>query len=104
MPYYFVLGNKTMSMIWAAVASGLVWTFLEWISTPIVKMVMKLQDGAIMFGFYFVANFVALWITARLAPVFGFGVTSFVWLVLLALIADTLQFIIWRLCNFKKMK
>lgn len=92
-----------MSAIWAALASGLVWTFLEWISTPIVRMVFKLKDGLIMFGFYFIANFIALWITARMAPVFGFGVVSFMWIAFLAVIADVFQFIIWKVAGFKKM-
>jgi uncharacterized membrane protein YvlD (DUF360 family) len=105
LPQYFVLGNKTMSTLWAALASGLLWTFLEWMSTPIVKMAFKkLGDGTIMFGFYFIANFVALWITARMAGFFGFGTTSFVWLALLALIADTMQHFTWKAAGFKKME
>lgn len=102
-PFYFRLGNKAMSAIWAAIAAGLVWTFLEWISTPLARMFFKMQEGLVMFGFYFIANFIALWITARMAPVFGFGVTSFIWLAFLAVIADVLQHLVWNVCKFKKM-
>lgn len=103
LPAYYVLGNKSMSMIWAAVASGLVWTFLTWIADPILGSMIKTKSKLIMFAFYLIVNFIALWITARLAPVFGFGVTSFVWLVLLAVIADFAQWGVWRICNFKKI-
>lgn len=91
-----------MSAIWAALAAGLVWTFLEWIATPILKMVTTLKEGWVMFGFYFLANFIALWITARLAPVFGFGVTSFTWLVFLAIAADLIQYLAWKVCGYNK--
>lgn len=102
-PAYFVLGNKSMSAIWAAFASGLVWTFLTWMASPLLGNVLKLKGKILIFGFYFLVNFFALWITARLAPVFGFGTTRFIWLVFLAIIADIFQYIIWKLGKFGKM-
>lgn len=104
MPQYFTLGNKAMSAVWAAIASGLVWTFLEWIAGPIANMAFKIKGEMLMFGFYFVVNFIALWLTARMAPVFGFGVVGFTWIALLAIVADIFQSLVWKFCGFKKMK
>lgn len=102
-PSYFVLGNKNFSAIWAAIVAGLVWTFVTWISDPIVSSKFKTKSKLIMFGFYFLANFVALWLTARFSSVFGFGTTSFVWLVFLAILANIFQYAVWKLGNFKKV-
>ncbi len=92
-----------MSALWAAIASGLVWSFILWIGVSANSKMLKLKGALVMFGYYFLANFVALWLTARMAPVFGFGVVSFVWLALLAVIADVLQYGVWVLGKFKEM-
>lgn len=92
-----------MSAVWATLASGLVWTFLTWIVDPLFGTILKFKGRLLMFGFYFLVNFAALWITARLAPVFGFGTTRFVWLVILAFVADIFQYIVWKLGKFGKM-
>ncbi|HJY98997.1 MAG TPA: hypothetical protein VJ227_04760 [Patescibacteria group bacterium] len=101
-PFYFVLGNKNLSVIWAAVVAGLVWTFLVWASDPIIGDKFKTKSKLIKFGFYFLANFFGLWITARFASTFGFGATSFVWLVFLALLANIFQYGLWKTGKFKK--
>ena len=103
LPYYFVLGNKNLTGILAAFASGFAWTFITWVADPILSLIFKLEGRALMFGFYFVVNFVALWLTARMAPVFGFGTTRFVWLVYLSIIADVMQYGLWKLGKFKGM-
>lgn len=102
-PFYFTLGNAYLNMLWAAVFAGFVWTVLEWIATPIVRMGFKLKGEVIMFGFYFLVNFIALWLTARMSPIFGFGAENFVWLVFLAILADIFQYFIWKIAGFKKI-
>jgi hypothetical protein len=87
----------------AALVAGLVWTFLTWVADPIVASRFKTKSQLIMFGFYFLANFVALWIMARFSYAFGFGATSFVWLVFLAILANIFQYAVWKLGNFKKV-
>lgn len=100
-PMYFVLGTFRMGVILSAAAAGFFWTLLTWLAKPLANRVgLKPNGRVIMFGFYFLADFVALWITSRLAPYFGFGVTSFVWLVGLAIAADVIQYAAWKLTKF----
>ena len=94
---YFVLGNWRFSPVGATIASGAIWTVLVFFAEPALSLFkFKVKGVGQMLVFYFVANFVALWITARLAPYLGFGTTKFVWLMGLALVADFVQFGIWK--------
>ena len=98
----FVLGNARFSPIWAALVAGLVWTVLVWIAQPLVKKVGVDPKGAIgMLVFGWVSNFAAIWLTARMAPLTGLGISSFVWAILLALVADLAQFLLWKVGKFK---
>lgn len=101
-PFYFSLGNSLLSVFWAAVFAGFVWTLLAWLGKPILGSLFKTKSKLIMFAFYFLANFVALWATARFASIVGFGTTSFVWLVFLALLGNIFQYGVWKLGGFKK--
>lgn len=81
----------------ATIASGAIWTALVFFAEPAVGLFkFKVKGTGQMLVFYFAANFVALWITARLAPYLGFGTTRFVWLAGLAIVADFVQFGIWK--------
>ncbi len=103
-PAYFVFGTYRMNAAVSIITAGFVWTLLVWLAGPVADIMSgKKKSRAVMFGFYFVANFVALWLTARLAPITGFGTTRFVWLVYLALVADVVQYIVWKTGGFKKM-
>ena len=102
-PMYFVLGTYRLSTFWAALVGGFVWTLLTCAAHPLLKKVnLKLNGRVIMFGFYFLANFIALWVTARLAPYTGFGATSYVWLAGLAIVADVVQYAVWKVAGLKK--
>lgn len=101
-PWCFVLGNWRFSAVGATIASGAIWTTLVFFAEPALSLFkFKVKGIGQMLVFYFLANFVALWITARLAPYFGFGTTRFVWLAGLAVIADFVQFGIWKALKFK---
>ncbi len=102
-PAYFVLGTRSMSLWVAVFVAGFIWTLFVWLGAKFVKKLTKVKGRAVMFGFYFVVNFVALWLTARIAPISGFGVARFVWVAYLALIADVFQYLLWKAGNFKKM-
>ncbi|KKU10031.1 MAG: hypothetical protein UX13_C0022G0002 [Candidatus Woesebacteria bacterium GW2011_GWB1_45_5] len=102
-PDSFIFGTYRMSVFVSTLTAGFVWTFLVWLAGSFMGMFTKKKRRGVMFGFYFLANFVALWLTARMAPLTGFGATSFVWLIYLALVADTVQYIVWKTGSFKKM-
>lgn len=101
-PQYFTLGNWRFGPVMAAVVSGLVWTVIVWFAVPLVgKFRKKLKGDYQMAVFYFVVNFVALWVTARFAPYAGFGTVRFVWLLVLAFVANIIQFAAWKLGKFQ---
>jgi len=103
MPKYFVLGSMNVSVYAGAFVAGFTWTLLVWLLKPLIFLFKKLKGTVLMFSFYLVLNFVALWITARLGPIVGFGTTRFVWLIIVAVVADIIQYLVWKVCAMKKM-
>ena len=96
-PTNFVLGNVSFSTFWATLVAGLVWTGLVWYSKPfIMKFGLKIKGRGIMFVFYTAANFIAIWIIARLSAVTGFGISRFTWAISLAIVANTTQWLTWQ--------
>ncbi len=95
-PLNYVLGNYRFSALQAAFLSGFAWTLFTWIVKPLVtKFNVKISGFWMNSGFYIAANFVALWVTARMAPVVGFGVSSFTYVLALVLIAEVAQVLVW---------
>jgi len=102
-PGYFVFRTYRMNVVVSIIIAGFVWTLLVWLAGKAADLVSsKKKSRIMMFGFYFLANFVALWLTARMAPITGFGTVSFIWLAYLAIIADTVQYLVWKTGGFKK--
>ncbi len=100
---YFTLGNWRFSTVLAAVVSGLIWTALIYVAGPIAeKFNFKMKSAVQTIVFYWVVNFAALWITARLAGYLGFGTPRFVWLLILAIVADFVQYGVWMASKMKK--
>ncbi len=104
-PQYFTLGNWRLSTIAAALVSGFVWTFITFFAdTAVSKFGIKVKGTVQMIIFYWIANFAALWITARLAPYTGFGTSRFIWILGLALFVDFVQYGVWMLAKTKMKK
>jgi len=71
-PIYFVLGTYRLSVFWAALVGGFVWTFLTCASHPLLKKVnLKLNGRVVMFGFYFLVLF-----SCKLCSFVGYGKTG----------------------------
>ncbi len=89
-PGNFVLGTAKHSILVAAILSGFLWTLLLWLSKYIqirIKVKGELKKSLFFFG----VNFVSLWLVARFAPYTGFGVTSFVYPLGLAAVAEVIH-------------
>jgi len=99
-PGNFVLGTYRYSVLVAAVISGFVWTLLTWITKP-VQIRLKVRDELKKSVFFFGVSFVSLWLIARFAPYTGFGVTSFVYLLGLAMVAEVVHAAIHWLVDIK---
>ncbi len=101
-PLAFVLGNFRFSIFAAIVWAGLWIAVLGWLANWLVeKSKMKLNGFWQMFIFYWFANSAAIWITAHLATVTGFGIASFVWAIGLGLVLVLVQSAIMKLGKFK---
>lgn len=96
-PAAYTLGTFRLSTFWAAIVAGFIWTSLVWFSEPLVLIVKLKVSDKMKMAFYLLANFVALWLVARIAPYSGFGVVSFVWAFVLALVANLTQYLIMKL-------
>ena len=99
-PAAYTLGTFRLSVFWAAVVAGFIWTVLVWFSEPIVAILKLKVSDKMKLVFYLFANFVALWLVARIAPYSGFGVASFVWVFLLALVANFVQYLVMKIIKF----
>jgi len=95
-PKHLVLGSKMFTIWAAAFIAGFTWTLIVWLLKPLILVFTKIKGKLSLFAFYLVLNFVALWITARLGPVVGFGTTRFVWLIPIAVAADIIQSLAWK--------
>lgn len=103
-PNNFVLGSASNSTWGAILLVGFLWTLLILLIQPILnKFKVNLAKGVQMFGVYLAANFVILWVIARLGPVFGFGVSNFVWVFGLAITANVIQVGVWMLLSKFKL-
>ena len=104
-PESFVLGNAYVTSIWAAMAAGLVMTILVTMGAmfkPVVDLMDdSLKDRGMTLGYFWLVNIVAIWVTARMAGVFGFGVAKFYWVGLLAVVTDVVQWGVWEITNSK---
>ena len=95
-PAAYTLGTFRLSTLWAAIVAGFIWTALVWFSEPIVSIVKLKVTDKMKMVFYLFANFVSLWLVARIAFFSGFGVASFVWVFVLALVANFVQYFVMK--------
>lgn len=85
-----VLGNATVSAPLAAIASGLILTLVMY-ATPIAvdKAGMKKtldKNPSSWAGAFLVANFLAVWVIKRFAEISGFGVSSLLYVLVVAIV------------------
>ncbi|MBI4153633.1 phage holin family protein [Candidatus Woesebacteria bacterium] len=96
-PAAYTLGTFRLSTLGAGVVAGFIWTVLIWFSEPLVSIIKLKVSDKMKMAFYLLANFVSLWLVARIAPYSGFGVASFVWAFVLALVANLAQYLVMKL-------
>ena len=96
-PSKFVLGNFRYTSFYATLISSFLLTlFLEFVSLSLLKLKKMKFDGKRRFSIFWAANFIGLWLLARFAPITGFGVVRFTWLIGLSLLVNILQAILPR--------
>lgn len=103
LPLHFELGNSMLSPFQAAVLSGFVWNWVVWHTESYLKeFEIKLKDSFSMMASYLVVNFATIWILARFAVITGVGIGSYLYVLLLAAVANFAQFAAWQAMEKKK--
>lgn len=102
-PAAVVLGNANLSNWMAVIITSVLLTVILWLVKPVMKAAnLKLKGDWAINITYLAANMVGLWVLARLANYVGFGVSSFVVVIVLGLILSLVQFAVWKAVGGKK--
>ena len=94
-PTNAVLGNSAISKTWAIIHSVGILTLINTFAIPFVRE-YEIKRGKMftsnewMFA-YFVINFVGIWAITRFAESVGFGITSWMVALILAVVLDMVQ-------------
>ena len=87
-----VLGNDKVSSSMAAIIAGLVLTLIVTFTPQVVeKSGFKLKDDKLWALIFLAVNFVGLWVVKRLAVLTGLGISSILWVLILAAIITLVQ-------------
>jgi len=97
-PLLAVLGTVHISETWAIIHSVGALTLINTFAIPFVreyeKRSNKMFGSKEWMGFYFVINFLGIWLVTRFADQLGFGVSSWLVILVLALVLDLIQGIV----------
>lgn len=104
-PSSVTLGNSIFKPYQALVFSGFIWNMALWVYEAAIKDLEIPQDNStvMMLGYLFV-NFATLWLIARFAFITGIGVSSFVYISILAVVANFIQYYTWSWMDKKSKK
>jgi hypothetical protein len=95
-PTHYTLGNSILEPYQAAVITSFVWNFVLWNVEPLLKTVDIQLKGAMNMALgYLVVNFALVWLIARYSILSGVGISSVLYVFLLALVANFLQYFAW---------
>lgn len=83
-PYNIVLGTASLSVWSASIVSGLFITIISWIFTMLLSRFKVTMKGMVqnMFMLWLV-DIAAVWLTGRVGPYSGLGLTSYLWAIIL---------------------
>ena len=82
-----VVGNQSISTGLSAIFAGLILTALIPLAPIAVgKSGFKIKNQNVWPAIFLVSNVVVLWILKRLAVVTGFGISSILWVIILAIV------------------
>ncbi|MFZ5932670.1 MAG: phage holin family protein [Patescibacteria group bacterium] len=94
-PANFVLGNASLTPLWAAVVSGFLLTVLcRWARPVLSKIGLSLSGRLKMFVFYWLVNAGAIWLIARFSYLTGFGITAYYWALALGFVTNLSQWVV----------
>ena len=87
-----VLGNDKVSASVAAIIAGLILTVITTFTPRIVeKSGFKVKDDKLWGVIFLSVNFVGIWVIKRLAILTGLGISSILWVLILAVVITLVQ-------------
>lgn len=102
-PESVVLGNFKFNPVESAIYAGFWVTVIFWAMWDFIHVrgvVLSRTAGSLWV--FFVMNFVSVWLVSRFSHIAGFGISSFVWALLIAFIANLVQRAIWRIVTARR--
>lgn len=94
-PNQVVLGTLYITPLWAIIYSMTFLTLLNTFLLPVIREYEnyrgKMFSDKDWMATYFVVNFVGVWVITRFAEQIGFGVSSWIVVLLLAVVLDAVQ-------------
>lgn len=96
-PEFVVLGNNNLSPFVATLLTGFLLSAFMGLPEPVMKSAgIKTKNEMYLAFVYLVFNVVGLWVLARLAAFVGFGVSSFITVIVLGFVLNLIQYLVWK--------
>lgn len=102
-PGAVVLGNASLTSMAALVVTAILLTLIISQVEPLLKLTkVKLKGDLSMAVVYGLVNIIGLWIIARAAIYTGFGISTVSVAVILGIVLNLVQYLVWKLVMGKK--
>ena len=94
-PQHLVLGTQCVSFLWALIHSGISLALIDTAALPFLRLRARVLGQPLtprewLIAYFFI-NFVGIWLVARLANQFGFGISSWMVALIMALVLNFIQ-------------
>ena len=97
-PNDIVLGNARFNGLESAIYAGFWITVLYWAMWDFVHIrKINLQKESSKFIVFWAFNFIGYWLVARFSHIAGYGVSWYGWVLVLSLLTNTAQQLIWKM-------
>ena len=97
-PGNVVLGNWRFGALEAAIYAGFCVTFFVWVLWDFaMAKTVKFDAKIVTFGYFWSANILSFWLVSRFPRYAGFGMSDYVWALLVAFIAYFAQRLAFKL-------
>jgi len=104
-PENVVLGNWRFSAIEAAIYASFWQTFFIWVIWDyLLARGTTLKSGVSVWFYFLAVNTVGIWIIARLPHFLGLGIASWLWALVIGILANWLQRIAWSAITKRETK
>lgn len=104
-PTAIVLGNALVPAFLGAVIAGILLVAIEVHAIPMANRVgIKSTDDVQTVFIELLANALGIWLITRVASITGFGIASFVWVIVLAISITVIQWVAVKGIGNKKGK